>query len=333
MATVDEGDAAVLKINRWKGEEYAAMFRGSEPINQIGVRVYLLNVSTHVVLKVHEAQEVVAPYPNGAICRSCYFWQTKQMAHRVQICARFPATARSAGVSPRYRCLALSRSISSLYSLRVRWLADAPALKTPTTDSIKSLEQMPRYCTDGRDVSAKEVKEETMGTKKANPPHEAVELSWIANAYLDSAERLCAKLVADNLDDSAYHYRVPLHLAFLGLELFFKAGICAAGHQYPRHHDLVKLRTLYIEVMPDVPIAIPNYFEMQRHDSLDLFDDFPTVDLQWHFARLRYASDRNGRRFPKHEFADLKEFQRELDTLTYSTQRLHFKILRQFGLL
>jgi hypothetical protein len=49
------------------------MLRGSEPIGQIGVRVYVLNVSTHVVLNVHEAQDVVALYPNGAICRKRLF--------------------------------------------------------------------------------------------------------------------------------------------------------------------------------------------------------------------------------------------------------------------
>ena len=172
-----------------------------------------------------------------------------------------------------------------------------------------------------------------MSTKNLNQSHEAVELSWIANAYLDSAERLCAKLIDDDLDRSAYHYRVPLHLTFLGLELFYKAGICAAGRQYPRHHDLAKLRILYAEVMPEVPLPIPSYFEKQIRESLDLFEELPTADLQWHFARLRYTSDRSGKRFPKHEFADLKEFQKELDALTWATQRAHFKLLRQFGLL
>lgn len=165
-------------------------------------------------------------------------------------------------------------------------------------------------------------------------PHqeEAVELSWTANAYLNCAERLCKDLIENELDRSLHHYRVPLHLTFLGLELYFKAGICASGRQYPKHHDLARLRVLYAEVMPDVPLPIPSYFEKLIPDSLNLFEDLPAPDLQWHFARLRYTSDRSGKRFPEHEMVDLKTFLTELDTLTLATQRVQFKLWRQFGL-
>jgi hypothetical protein len=168
---------------------------------------------------------------------------------------------------------------------------------------------------------------------KSSHDEEAIELSCTANAYLNCAERLCANLIEDKCDRSLHHYRVPLHLTFLGLELFFKAGICASGRQYPKHHDLAKLRALYAEVMPDVPLPIPSYFEKLIPESLDLFADLPAPDLQWHFARLRYASDRRGKRFPEHERVDLKEFQKELDTLTFATQRVQLKLWRQFGLI
>lgn len=173
-----------------------------------------------------------------------------------------------------------------------------------------------------------------MKQKKPDDPHyeEAIELSWTANAYLNCADRLCKDLIEDELDHSLHHYRVPLHLTFLGLELFFKAGICAAGRQYPRHHDLAKLRALYAEVMPDVSPPIPSYFEKLIPDSLDLFEELPAPDLQWHFARLRYASDRSGKRFPEHEIVDLREFQKELDSLTLVAQRVQLKLWRQFGL-
>jgi hypothetical protein len=50
-----------------------------------------------------------------------------------------------------------------------------------------------------------------------------------------------------------------LHLAFLGLELYFKAGIAAAGREYPKHHDLATLQTLYSELWPAVHLPIrPN---------------------------------------------------------------------------
>jgi hypothetical protein len=170
---------------------------------------------------------------------------------------------------------------------------------------------------------------------KSDSPHreEAIELSWTANAYLNCADRLCKNLIEDEFDRSLHHYRVPLHLTFLGLELFFKAGICASGRSYPKHHDLAKLRALYAEVMPDVPLPIPGYFEKLIPESLDLFEELPAPDLQWHFARLRYASDRSGRRFPEHEMVDLKEFQQELDALTLATQRVQLKLWRQFGLM
>jgi len=165
-----------------------------------------------------------------------------------------------------------------------------------------------------------------------HPRAEAVELSWIANAYLDCAERLCKVLIKDNLDRSLHHYRVPLHLTFLGLELFFKAGISASGRQYPKHHDLAQLRILYAEAMPDTPLPIPSYFEKLIPDSLDLFQDLPAPDLQWHFARLRYTSDRKGNRFPEHDLVDIEEFLKELETLSLATQRVQFKLWRQFGL-
>jgi hypothetical protein len=174
-----------------------------------------------------------------------------------------------------------------------------------------------------------------MKQQKTNNPHheEAIELSWTANAYLNCADRLCKELIDDECDRSLHHYRVPLHLTFLGLELFFKAGICAAGRHYPKHHDLAKLRALYADVMPDVPLPIPSYFEKLIPESLDLFEELPAPDLQLHFSRLRYASDRSGKRFPEHEIVDLKEFQKELDTLTYAAQRMQLKLWRLCGLM
>jgi hypothetical protein len=161
---------------------------------------------------------------------------------------------------------------------------------------------------------------------------EAIELSWTANAYLNCAERLCESLSKDDFEWCPHHCRVPLHLTFLGLELFFKAGIAASGRQYPKHHDLAELRGLYAVAIPDIPLPIPTYFEQRIPESLDLFSELPAPDLQWHFARLRYPSERSGTRFPDTDMIDLKELQKELDSLTYATQRVQLRLWRQFGL-
>jgi hypothetical protein len=83
--------------------------------------------------------------------------------------------------------------------------------------------------------------------------------------------------------------------------------------------------------MPGNPLPIPSYFERLIPDSLDLFEELPAPDLQFHFARLRYASDRSGKRFPEHEMVDLKEFQKELETLTMAAQRMQLTLWRQCG--
>jgi hypothetical protein len=98
--------------------------------------------------------------------------------------------------------------------------------------------------------------------------------------------RICRSLIEDGHEKSIHHNRVPLHLAFLGLELYFKAGISAARREYPKHHDLAELQQMYADLWPDIPLPIPKFFDdLIPSRSRDLFDDVPVPDLQWHFAR------------------------------------------------
>src|SRR4051812_43370223 len=98
-----------------------------------------------------------------------------------------------------------------------------------------------------------------MPTQLLETNEEAIELAWIGNAYLDCAIRLCDSLLDEDYELDIHRNRVPLHLAFLALELFYKAGLAATHNTYPQHHDLKELRQLYDLALPDVPIPMPAF--------------------------------------------------------------------------
>jgi hypothetical protein len=161
---------------------------------------------------------------------------------------------------------------------------------------------------------------------------EAVELSWTANAYLDCALRICRSLIEEGHEKSIHHNRVPLHLAFLGLELYFKAGISAARQEYPKHHDLTKLQRLYSERWPGIPLSLPKFFDdLIPSMTPDFFDDVSTPDLQWHFARLRYPVDRGGHPFPRLPMEDIEKLSEELELISRHASRLQLKIWETYG--
>jgi len=160
---------------------------------------------------------------------------------------------------------------------------------------------------------------------------EAIELSWTANAYLDCAQRLCKALIDEEYERSIHHNRFPLHLAFLALELWFKAGLAAAQRPYPKHHDLAKLRQLYLQAMPDIPLSLPSFFEKLIPTSRDLFEERPAPDLEYHFARLRYSSDRRGQPYPELAMADLSELRDELENPARATHAAQMRIWKKYG--
>ena len=156
---------------------------------------------------------------------------------------------------------------------------------------------------------------------------EATELAWMANAYLDSTRRLCASILEEEHERSVHHNRVLLHLSFLSLELYFKAGICTVNSKYPTHHRLEELRRAYDAAMPDLPIPIPVFIERLMPTTADLFEEHPAPNTAIHFQRFRYVSDRKGVIFPELELADVEELKKELDQIHYSAGKVLHRIL------
>lgn len=152
---------------------------------------------------------------------------------------------------------------------------------------------------------------------------EARDLAWAANAYLDCAMRLCESLVDDEYQDSTHHFRVPLHLAYLAIELYMKAGILLGGQRYAPTHDLNELQKQFDEVNLGIALPIPSYLDQFIPKAADLFIEDPALTSSRHFERFRYYADRRGNPFPELEIADLRELKRELEEL----HRAAWKIL------
>lgn len=161
---------------------------------------------------------------------------------------------------------------------------------------------------------------------------EAVELAWTANAYLDSALCLCASLLEEGQERSIHHNRVPLHLAYLAMELYFKAGLCAVRNDYPKNHDLTELRDLYEQALPNWPLPMPSFIEkLMPSKSVDLFEDAPAWRVSQHFPRFRYYRDREGRQFPELAMADIRLLHSELRDLQRPAFSTMIEIWRKCG--
>lgn len=152
---------------------------------------------------------------------------------------------------------------------------------------------------------------------------EAIELAWTANAYVQSAAQLCSWLVDERYERDRHHYRVPLHVTYLALELGYKAGIAAANAPYSRSHDLVDLRAAYERHMPAIPLPIPTFIDrLLPQLTEELFPDQPAATSTWQFTRFRYYADSRGRPFPELELADLQLLQQEIRELHTAITRL-----------
>lgn len=143
---------------------------------------------------------------------------------------------------------------------------------------------------------------------------EAIELSWTASAYLDSAIRLCESLIEGGLEDSRYDNRVILHLVFLAAELSFKAGLAAAQVNYPKRHDLRLLRDAFSAAV-DVNLELPGFLHEVISDCENHFEEFPAPRPEASFERYRYNSDHAGRAFPRLKMVDLRDLLVELKAL------------------
>jgi hypothetical protein len=155
----------------------------------------------------------------------------------------------------------------------------------------------------------------------------AEELAWTANAYLDGAMRICNGLLEDEHDQSSHHFRVPLHLAFLSLELYLKAGIALGRALFPATHDLDKLQRLYDKARVGIELPRPSYFSRFTPRSLELFPDHKAPTMGQYFERLRYSSGKDGSLFPDLELADLSELKEELEKLHRNGLKLLLKTI------
>jgi hypothetical protein len=162
---------------------------------------------------------------------------------------------------------------------------------------------------------------------------EAGELSWMANAYLTSAVRLCDDILKQEWERSPHHCCVVLHLAYLALELWLKAGISAARRPYSRGHDLSQLRNEYLEVHGKRPLPIPSYFERLIPHTHDLFSDYPAPLIEQLFPQLRYASDGRGHSYPDLELPDMRALSEELDSLHIAAAHVQREIWIEYDVL
>jgi hypothetical protein len=155
----------------------------------------------------------------------------------------------------------------------------------------------------------------------------AHELVWTANSYIDGAIYVCEALIKDGREQSPHDFRVPLHLSYLSVELFLKAGIAYSGTQYAATHDLDKLQQEYDRSAVGIHLPIPSYFsQFTTPATLDLFTNDKAPSASQHFERLRYGANKKGLRFPDLEIADLTQLNAELHSLHSAGSRLLWKI-------
>ena len=161
---------------------------------------------------------------------------------------------------------------------------------------------------------------------------EAVELLSIAGAYLDCGIQLCESLLEGETND-VHRNRVPLHLAHVALELYFKAGLLAAGHTYPRTHDIVALQREYEQALPECPLRLPRFVEDTIPTTLELFADMPSTESRFQYERFRYYADKQGRPWPELPKVDLEQLTRDLEKLNRDAAKATFEIWNRYGAL
>ena len=125
----------------------------------------------------------------------------------------------------------------------------------------------------------------------------------------------------------------------LAIELFFKAGLALEGKQYRRTHDLGDLRTAFEESGAQVRLPIPEDLERfipKEFPSIstqrELFEPPPLQPVvqssAWHFERLRYATDRQGKPFPDLDLPDIAHFKEELEQLQAAALKIMIRVWR-----
>lgn len=143
---------------------------------------------------------------------------------------------------------------------------------------------------------------------------ETEELSWLSLAYLDAGIYLARAIVDDDFSNSEHRARVPLFLIHQALELVYKSALYAKCGEYPKSHDLHKLRSEFAAACPNLDFDVPEIVLGISSSNLDLFPDDPRKVIQ--HERLRYATDRAGVPWLFGDRDDLTQWIDELESLS-----------------
>jgi len=128
---------------------------------------------------------------------------------------------------------------------------------------------------------------------------EAKEIMWMSLAYIDAGISLAEQYV-EGSDEKSYHRSlVPIFLIHQGIELLYKAAIKAMGIEFPKTHDLRRLRTIFQKHYPDIDFEVPSIVlgasDNNNANQLNLFAEFKYPQLTIQHERLRYPTDRQGK--------------------------------------
>ena len=157
-----------------------------------------------------------------------------------------------------------------------------------------------------------------------------VQLYFTGHAFIAGAERLCEHALEERED--GHHVpedvRVILHMAYLGVELYLKAGLIVSGVPYPKHHDLRALRQKYVAEGLDLPLELPHFLSSLLGDVDPELPELTPVPMGRHFERYRYTCDHNGRPFPPLPAVDWTTVHDDLVRLKGSAMTWLYPVLR-----
>jgi hypothetical protein len=148
-----------------------------------------------------------------------------------------------------------------------------------------------------------------------------------AEAYLDSAQRLCGVLARSTRKATFERSAVVLYLTHHALELFYKGAILKkAPTEHRPDHDLQKLRKRYRALYPanrlDIPaIFVTSYNGLTKQQIAQLQGLEPPLDQLY-----RYPEDNKGKPWSALLAFDPLSFSQDLRELRASISKAHEQI-------
>jgi hypothetical protein len=155
---------------------------------------------------------------------------------------------------------------------------------------------------------------------------EATEFSWLSLAYLDAGIFLAEAIVRDDFSDSVHRTLVPLFLIHQALELLYKSALRSKGIEYPKTHDLRRLKTEFRKYFPELDFDVPDVVLAPENTNYELFPEDPSPTIVQH-ERLRYPTDKKGRPWSTDSSIDLKESINEIVALKKPALDTWWKVL------